>query len=60
LAIALAIDAAQGEHGLRSTRDLGRNWSWRVRLAESSVRFADRHEGSLEVFLSHGGRTAEG
>jgi hypothetical protein len=58
-AVTLEVNAAQGKHGLRSTRGLGRNWSWLERLSESSVSFADRHEGSLEVFLSHVGRTAE-
>ena len=59
-AVTLEVNAAQGKHGLRSTRGLGRIWSWLVRLAESSVSFADRHEGCLEVFLGHVSRVRKG
>jgi hypothetical protein len=55
-AVTLEVNAAQGKHGLRSTRGLGRNWSWLVRLAESSIGFADRHEQCLDVFHDHVGR----
>lgn len=53
-AITLEVNAVQGKHGLRSTRGLGRSWSWLEYLAGVSPSFAEDHAEELELMESHG------
>jgi hypothetical protein len=55
-AVWMEVNAAQGKHGLRTVRGLGRNWSWTERLANTSPRFAMSHEDELQVLEDHSGR----
>lgn len=55
-AVTLEVNAAQGKHGLSSTRGLGRGWSWLERMAEVSPGFAARHEDELELYAGHRAR----
>ena len=52
-AVDLEVNAAQGKHGLGTTKGLGRNWSWLERLAEISPSFERQYAAELEVVQSH-------
>lgn len=50
LAAILEVMAKAGKHGLKSTRGLGRRWSWLERLAEENPEFATKYQNLLNAW----------
>jgi hypothetical protein len=59
-AFIIEVNAAQGKHGLGSTKGLGRNWSWLDRLCETHPSLSKKYAGWLNCLKSHQGRRLRG
>jgi hypothetical protein len=50
MAALLEVNAKIGKHGLKSTKGLGRRWSWLERLSDADPAFAAKHQDYLEAW----------